>query len=437
MGIIKKGTTNVLDLLDSVRAYIDERNSLSASTGVRLSLVDDQTSSTRYAIRLMQNNAMIGLMLVMLITWAFLGTRIAFLTSIGIPFSLAGTFIVLSAAGHTLNNTVLLGVVIALGMLVDDAIVVVESIYYRLQRGMQGLDAAIEALREVFAPVTTSVLTTVAAFLPLMLLPGVLGDFMRVIPMVVTLALLISLFEAYWMLPAHVIAAGIQYRTKSKMQRRREAFTHWVRLKYTRLLLKSLRYPKHAAIAVACAFLLAVGALGLGMIRFNFFESDASQLFYLSLEMPQGSTLQQTSDKLQQLEQQALTKIRREELRASVIFAGQMFTATEPLFGDTIGQVLISLNPVHEGGRPAVEIISELEPVLANAQGVQNVYIFHVKDGPPASKAIQLKIRGDDFSVINAAAGQLHEFVGSQPEFRNASLDFRQGNPELVLRYNN
>jgi multidrug efflux pump subunit AcrB len=435
MGIIKQGTTNVLDLLDSVRSYIDERNQLSASTGVSLVLVDDQTSSTREAISLMQNNALIGLLLVMLITWAFLGTRIAFLTTIGIPFSLAGTFIVLSATGNTLNNTVLLGVVIALGMLVDDAIVVVESIYYRLQRGMQGLDAAIDALREVFAPVTTSVLTTVAAFLPLMILPGILGDFMKVIPMVVTLALLISLFEAYWMLPAHVVAARIQFREKSAAQLKREAFTHWVRLKYTRILLKSLRYPKRAAAVVAVTFLLAVGALGTGMIRFNFFESDPSQLFYISVEMPRGSSLQQTNDKLLELEQQALMKIRPEELRASVVYAGQMFTATEPLFGDTIGQLMLSLNPVHAGGRSAVEVISELDPLIADVQGADNVYIFHVKDGPPAAKAIQLKIRGDDFNIINAAAARLREFVGSRPEFRNVSLDFRQGNPELVLRY--
>jgi len=435
MGIVKKGSTNVLNLLDAIRDYIDERNLLADRTGVKIYLVDDQTDSTRRAISLMQNNAMIGLALVLLITWAFLGTRIAVLTSIGIPFTLAGTFIVLSATGQTLNNTVLLGVVIALGMLVDDVIVVVESIYYRLQRGMRGMEAAISGLWEVFAPVTTSVLTTTAAFLPLMILPGILGDFMRVIPIVVTLALIISLLEAYWMLPAHVVAMKLNYTNKSATQRRREAVTHWIRLQYSRLLLKTLRYPKRSMLVVALIFLLALGTLISGHIRFNFFESDPSQLFYVSLEMPQASSLQQTSDKLVEIEKLALSRIREDELRASVTYSGQMFTHTEPLFADNIGQVMMSLNPITGKARSAAEIIRDIEEAVSVVEGADNIYTFHVADGPPATKAVQVKVRGDDFVTISAAANRLKTFVDDSPLFRNVALDYRQGNPELVLRY--
>ncbi|QTR48825.1 efflux RND transporter permease subunit [Candidatus Thiothrix anitrata] len=137
-----------------------------------LTLVDDQTVPTREAIAVMESNALVGFLLVLAVTWLFLGFRIGLLTTIGIPFTLAATFWVLSSMGETLNVSVLLGVVIVLGMLVDDAVVVVESIYYRLQRGMDGVTAAVDAMREVALPVTTAVLTTVAAFLPLMLLPG-------------------------------------------------------------------------------------------------------------------------------------------------------------------------------------------------------------------------------------------------------------------------
>ena len=132
-----------------------------------------------------------------IVTYLFLGGKIAFLTVIGIPFILSGTFWVLAMMGETLNVTVLLAVVIVLGMLVDDAVVIVESIYYHLQRGQKVIDAALIAIQEVALPVTTAVLTTMAAFLPLMLLPGILGDFMRVIPMVVSIALLLSLIEAF------------------------------------------------------------------------------------------------------------------------------------------------------------------------------------------------------------------------------------------------
>ena len=117
-------------------------------------------------------------------------------------------------------------------------------------------------------------MTTIAAFLPLMLLPGILGDFMRVVPLVVTLALLVSLVEAYWMLPSHILAANVRFTNPSKTQIKREAMTHWVRLRYTQLLLKSLRHPIISVVTVGLVLTLAIGTLASGHIRFNFFESD-------------------------------------------------------------------------------------------------------------------------------------------------------------------
>jgi multidrug efflux pump subunit AcrB len=225
LAIFKQANVNTLELVERVKTYLDERNALYDRTGVRLVLVDDQTVATRNAIRLMQNNAVIGLVLVLVVAWLFLGSRIAVLTAIGIPFILAGTFWVLAGTGETLNVMVLLGIVIVLGMLVDDAVVVVEGVYYRLRRGSEALDAVIDALREVAAPVTAAVLTTMAAFAPLILLPGILGDFMRVVPMVVVIALAISLVEAFWMLPAHVVGLGVSFDKPSRIQRYRD-FVH-------------------------------------------------------------------------------------------------------------------------------------------------------------------------------------------------------------------
>jgi len=435
LAITKQSTTNVLELIDDVKNYIDTRNKFSDSTGVKLVLVDDQTISTREALTLMQTNAMIGLAMVLLVTWAFLGTRIAFLTSIGIPFTLAGTFLILNTVGMTLNNMVLLGVVIALGMLVDDAVVVVESIYQRLQRGQDGLKAATGALKEVFAPVTTSVLTTMAAFLPLMLLPGILGEFMKVIPIVVTLALAISLFEAYWMLPAHVIAAKLNFKNPSKQQQRREAATHWIRVKYTKLLLKALRYPVRSISVVLFVFSLAVATIASGQIRFNFFEADALRLFYVNIEMARGTTLEETNRALAEVERQTLKQIQPNELRASLIYSGQQFTETEPLFADTVGQIMISLNPAEDGGRSVDEIADAVEANVMDVAGPTNISLLRMKEGPPTSRDINVKIRGDEFDEIKRAAKALMNYLETNKVFSNITLDYRPGNPELVLRY--
>ncbi len=217
-------------------------------SGVRLVLADDQTIATRDAISIMQNNAVLGLLLVLLVCWAFLGLRIAAMVTLGILFSIAGTLWVLFATGNTLNVSVLLGIVIVLGMLVDDAVVVVEAMYYRLQRGMSALPAALAALREVAKPVTSAVLTTMAAFLPLMLLPGIVGKFMFVIPLVVTVGLAVSLIEAFWILPSHVIAlqrkpARDRAGARARERGIRERWTHRIRIRYTQMLCYVMRRP--------------------------------------------------------------------------------------------------------------------------------------------------------------------------------------------------
>jgi len=433
--ITKQANTNVLELVDRVRAYIEARNALSVDTGIALFLVDDQTVSTRMALRLMQNNAAIGLALVLLVTWVFLGSRIAALTSIGIPFTLAGTFVVLHAADVTLSNTVLLGVVIALGMLVDDAVVVVESMYQRLQHGQSGLDAAIGALHEVFAPVTTSVMTTIAAFFPLVLLPGILGEFMKVIPMVVCLALSVSLVEAYWMLPSHVISARVDLTQARRTQKLRNAFTHWVRLRYTQVLLKALRRPIASIAIVIFVFVIAVGAVFTGHIRINFFEADPFRLFYVSVEMPPGTDLEDTVEAVVQVEQLALAQLRDGELRAMVSYAGEQFTETEPLFGDNIGQVMISLAPASQNVRDVYEITEAVEAAVTGFEGAQSVTIMELTEGPPTESPIKLKLRGDEFSEIQAAADEMVEVLKGIDPVSNISLDYRLGYPELVLRH--
>jgi len=435
LAITKQANTNVLKLVDDIRTYIDERNRFSTNTGVNIFLVDDQTISTRNALSLMQTNATIGLIMVLVVTWIFLGSRIAMLTSIGIPFTLAGTFLILNAIDISLNNMVLLGVVIALGMLVDDAVVVVESMYQRLQQGKEPMRAAIGALQEVFAPVTTSVLTTMAAFLPLMLMPGILGDFMRVIPMVVTLALAVSLLEAYWMLPAHVIAAKIDLTKPSGTQKQRERFTHWIRYSYIKLLLKALRYPVVSISAVLSVFILAIMIIVSGHIRYNFFEGDELRLFYINVEMPRGATLNDTSDMLIKVQERALEEVHPHELRSSVTYSGQQFTETEPLFGDTVGQIMISLVPDENGSRSVAEIAEAVKAVVINFEGTSNVSLLRMKDGPPTSRPINVKIRGDEISEIKLAAKALTKIIQSNPLFSNVTMDDRPGNPELVLRY--
>ncbi|MDX1812902.1 MAG: efflux RND transporter permease subunit, partial [Gammaproteobacteria bacterium] len=351
MAITKKPMANTLELVDRLKHYVAQKNPLIASSGLEIVIIDDQTLPTRTALDIMQNNAALGLLLVIFVTWIFLGGHIATFIGLGIPFTLACTFWILNASGETLNQSVLLGIVIVLGMLVDDAVVVVEAIYYRIQRGAKALDASIDSLKEVFKPVTASVLTTVAAFLPLMLLPGIVGDFMFVIPFVVTVALTVSLLEAYWMLPVHITASKVRFSEDKVTQRLRKKFTHWVRLSYARTLIKVLRWPKTALLSVFLLFLSAIGLVVTEKVRTEFFAFDPLQMFYVNVEMHPGAELEETLAMLNHIEQKVRAHIKKEELREVVSAAGQMFTERAPFFGSRYGQITVSLQPKTIDGR--------------------------------------------------------------------------------------
>ncbi|MBF0627538.1 MAG: efflux RND transporter permease subunit [Magnetococcales bacterium] len=433
--VTKRPGVNSLELTGRIRAYLESRQALRAQTGVQTLLADDQTSMVQNALSIMESNALMGLGMVFATTWLFLGLRISVLVSLGVPFALAGTFILLHAFGHTLNVMALLGVVIALGMLVDDAVVVVEAISLRLAQGARAMDAAIDGLREVAIPVASSSLTTMAAFLPLMLLPGILGKFMRVIPMVVSIALVISLIEAFWMLPSHVAAMKWHNdRAPGRMQRLRGQWMHRVRIGYVRLLVPVLRRPKLSIGGVLLGLGLAIGVVASGQLKVDFFAMDPMPIFYVNVKMPAGSSLERTMTTTLEVEKRVREGLKPEEVRAVVPYAGQMMTDTEPFFGDRFGQILISLLPDSQKRRSVAEIIAGMRESVLATPGPDAITFQPMSGGPPVTRPISVKVRGDDLEQVRAAAAQLREMLAAIPEVSDISDNFAMGSRELVLR---
>lgn len=433
MSVTKVGFTNTLELVDRIRAYIDDRNRVLAGSGLRLALSDDQTVATRTALGIMQNNALIGLLLVLAVCWLFLGSRIATLVALGVVFSVAGSFWLIAATGSTLNVSVLLGVVIVLGMLVDDAVVVVEAIYYRMQRGMAAMDAALDSLREVGLPVLAAVSTTIAAFLPLMLLPGIVGEFMFVIPFVVTVGLLVSLVEAYWMLPAHVGTLGRHAISRSRSQALRTRWTHKARIAYTRALVRVLRTPGRWLAAATAMFLAAVLALAAGLVRFDFFAFDPLRIYYVNVDMPPDAPIEETLRQTMAVEQVVRDHLREGEARSVVSMAGIKFTEVEPVIGDRHGQVAVSLQPDGAGMRPVDAIIDDMRAAVESSGGRAEVSFLKLSGGPPSGKAISVKVRADDFGELREAAGAVRAIIAGIPGATDIVDDDNPGRDELSL----
>ncbi|HET9700110.1 MAG TPA: efflux RND transporter permease subunit [Burkholderiales bacterium] len=433
LSVTKKSYTNTLDLVAQINDYIARKNSLTGPAGVTISLMDDQTVPTREAIRVMESNAVIGLALVLAVCWIFLGTRISALVALGIPFSLAGTFALLHALGYTLNISVLLGIVIVLGMLVDDAVVVVEAIYYRMQRGQAVVEATLESLREVTGPVVASVTTTIAAFLPLMLLPGIVGKFMFVIPFIVTLALAISLIEAFWILPAHVNTLRLDYGSPARIQRLRSHFTHLLRVKYSRALIRVMRRPRLSAAVFVLLVAGAGGAVATGLVRVQFFAFDPLRIFYVNVDMPAGAPLEGTLARLLQVEERVRQGLKPGEARAVAAVAGAKFTDTEPLYGDAYGQVIVALNPRLDDMRETPEIVEGMREAVESTPGPGKITFTQLSGGPPVQKPIRVRVRADDYTELRAAADAIRAAVQRIPGTRDVADDDLPGRPQLVL----
>lgn len=433
LALNKKSYTNTLQLIARIQAYIDSQNAALTGQGIALSLLDDQTVATRQAIGVMQNNAAQGWIMVMLVSWLFLGSRMALLIGLGIPFSLAGTFWILHAGGWTLNMSVLLGVIIALGMLVDDAVVILEDVYYRMARGAQALEAALQAVASVGLPVLAAVLTTMAAFLPLMLMTGIVGDFMRVVPLVVTLALALSLVQSFWMLPTHVTLLKPDFQRPSRLHAPRTRFLHALRVIYARWLLRALRHPWVSMSLILALFAGAIGAVAGGLVRLQFFAFDPLRIFYVNLDMPAGTAIDATLREVERLERAIRPHLRADELRGMASYAGVKYTETEPLYGDAHGQVIVSLNAREGDMRATDALVEAIRRDLGTRTWAGEVTYTVISGGPPPQPAIKVRLKGDDYDRLRLAADALKARIRTLPGVRSVTDDDLPGRQELIL----
>lgn len=433
MGLTKRSNVNTLELIETIKVYIDNHNAMQQQTGMMLTLIDDQTVVTTDAIAVMESNAIGGLILVFIVVWFFMGMRLALLIILGIPFSLAGTFWVLSMMGYTLNNSVLLGIVIALGMLVDDAVVITEAVIFYLRKNLAPIRATMAAISEVGTSVVSSSITTMASFLPLILMPGVLGQFMRVVPLVVTVALLVSLVEAFFMLVSHLQSVPA-YTVPSRIQRFRTISIRWLEVNYIKWLIPVLRAPVKSYTILAGVVLLSVLSLFTGIVKLNFFAFEPYRLYYINLKMPPDTSLERTLEELLKIETKIKATAQPGEIRETAVYAGQAFTPGESLNGEHYGQVMVSLNPHEDDMRSVDEIIQGVRAEITRIQSVGQVSVLRLSDGPPEMKPVNIKVRGTDYKEIRAAVADIEAILRSIPAINDIEIQDNTGRMELILR---
>jgi len=434
--VTKGEGVNSLALTDTIRTFIQTENARQGTPGLAaLSLVDDQSQATREAIGIMEKNALFGIAVVLAVTWLFLGSRMALLTSLGVPFALAGMFLVLHLSGQTLNVSVLLGVAIVLGIPLDDAVVVADAIRVRLAAGLDRLKAVQEALAEVARPVTASVFATCLAFAPLLFLPGLLGRFMFVTPLTVIVTLLMSLVASLWLLPRHAVTWGGCGADCQRGAGWRGRMGRRLRHVYGRSLIHALRHAGWVGAGFATLFLVAGLALGLEWVKPRWFASDPLRIFNLNIQTAPATPLTGTLEATAAVEQLARRVARPGELNAALSMAGLQFTPRELVLGEHLGQVTVSLAPESAGARPLEDFVADLRRALL-AAGKEDVTVQVLSADLPMLSSLSLRLTGAPLETLAAAARDLAGALKATPGFTDVNDDTGFSQPRMILKLN-
>lgn len=458
--VFRVGDESALEIKDAIDTYIAKAK-LRMPEGIELTMWQDDTKILKSRLDLMVRNGRAGFILVFLSLAIFLRLRLAFWVSVGLAISFLGAFWVIPYYDVSINLLSLFAFIVVLGIVVDDAIVVGENIYAHVERGESGVKAAIAGAKRVGVPVVFAVLTTVAAFSPLLSVPGNMGKFMRVIPIIVIATLLFSLLESLFILPAHLRhlkpeedSAKISNRIKRRWRRFQDEFARRMNLFVRRFYAPSLEFAlnwRYGTIAVGIAtFVLTIGLAVGGWVKFNFFPNvDADNVVAL-LTMPQGTPADVTAEAVQRLEASALVlkkEMTRSEDSEPMIEHILASTGEQPFrvrqqqgsgrasasfAGAHLGEVNLQLMPSEERDLTSPEIAKRWRGLTGPIpDAVELVFSYSLFS---AGEPINIQLAGSDYNQLQTAAQELKAAVGKYPGVFDVTDSYRAGKQEVKLK---
>jgi len=402
--------------------------------GTDLQIIEDRSIEIEGQIKALTQNLGIGLGLVLASLTVFIGIRPAIMVAIGLPVSFLATFVLMDYFGYTINILTLFSLIIVLGLVVDDAIVVCENIYRLYEEGYSIKEAVVEGTRQIMWPVIATVATTIAAFLPLLLMGGVLGQFMGVIPVVVTLALIASLVEALIILPSHIAEFGIPSNLREK--KREHEPKRWV-LAITKLYEAVIRGAlKTRYLIVPMVIVAAVFAVRLadGMDRILFGGRDLTS-FSVTVETPPSASLAETVRVLNELETEALELTKEApEIDYVGYQAGGVSSGTPGISGSSSsnsGEVSVRLVPLSNRDRFGQEIREMYRKRLENVTGFRTMNFEDRTEGPPTGKPIQVRVRGDNFETLMEIVAEVKNYLHTVDGVTDIMDNFPPGKDEV------
>ena len=444
--IRKKVSGDIIHLVNDVKKLAKEYQSSHGDDDVHISFVNDMSVFVKNRLGVLVNNGLMGMVFVLLSLLVFLSRGIAIVAALGMPIALLGAILVMNLLGMTINLLTLFALVIVLGMLVDDAIIVAENIWHHYESGKTPLEAAVEGTREVFWPVCATILTTISAFFPLLLVYGIFGKFIESLPKVVIISLVISLIEAMFILPSHAFEMlRLDHFFKTRVRKKSTAKAESNKL-YKRIIstyehvLRTFLNHRYISSFMMLMVLVFAAWIQKNHLKTILFPSDDVEFFFIRVNFSPGTSAKVTEDKLIPFEQLVQKSLPASELKDYVTYVGlQQVDGLDPLRSSAshLGQVAVYLKPSSERQRKADEIIAGIRDdviKLGEVEGASKIVFTKQRLGPPVGKPVAVRIYGKDFKDLRAASHEVQNILQETPHVSDISSDDIAGKDELQIK---
>jgi len=426
--LYKKGDGNIIRIMKDVRSYIDRFQK--TIPGLDVSVRNDGSIDVKNGINALSRSALIGILLVFTALFFLLGWRNALLASFGIPLSILIAFLVIPAFDVTLNNLTIFGFIIVVGMVVDNAIVVLENIHRLREEGFCHRDAIVKGVDEVISPVFSSTLTTAAAFMPLLLLGGIMGSFLKVFPIVVTVALVGSWFQAMVVLPNNVYQFGA--REKEVQDRSSRLIKPLVKF-YRKALIRVLKHRQIAIWGTVALLLLSFVILGSGALKFEFFASTPSQTLSLQLQTPVGTTLAETEAMVAQVEDFILNMELKDDIQFVVGNVGALGGEVQLDLATNNAQLNIDLVDLKKMKYTHEEIRNAIRDYLEELPGLYTYKFVQSTSGPPIGNDVELRIKGESLERLAYISESVKGILAKIPGVTDIDDSYDKGKKEVQI----
>lgn len=409
--------------------------------GIEVIAYNERWKFLQERIELLLNNGLGGLILVIAILFLFLNMRVAWWVAVGIPVSFMATLAVLYLIGGSINMISLFGLIMALGIIVDDAIVVGEDTLAHVQQGEAVEHAAIGGAQRMLAPVVSSSLTTIAAFLPLFMVGGVIGNILVDIPIVVTCVIAASLVESFLVLPGHLNHSFRKARNRKESPWRQmfdARFNHFRDHSFRRMVRFAVH---HRAATLATAFALLIVAIGLlagGRVKFTFFPVVDSDSLNAQVQFTAGTPPDQVYRYLDSVEQSLRDTEQHfgQKLVDHVVLHHHMASLDTGVngqsLGDEFGSLTVALIPAEERNISNAALMNEWRSRTTEPAGLEKLIITQPRNGPPG-KAIELKLTGDNIAQLKELSLQIQDRLKSYAGVSNVDDDLPFGSQQLIF----